>query len=905
MALAVGTRLGAYEIIGPLGAGGMGEVYRARDTKLNREVAIKVLLAAVANDADRLVRFSREAQMLAALNHPNIAHIHGVEDADGVRALVMELVEGPTLADRIAQGAIPVDEALLIAKQIAEALEVAHAQGIIHRDLKPANIKVRPDGTVKVLDFGLAKALDPAAGTSADAAISPTISLHATQAGVILGTAAYMSPEQARGKVVDARADIWAFGCVLFEMLTARRPFSEDDVTDTIVAIVSKEPDWEALPPAASAFRPLLTRCLKKNPKQRLQAIGDARIAIEELFHGTSPEMSFAPAAATPSFRAGWMPVAGLAVGALIATLVMWPLTKPGPQPDVMTSRFEIVPPPAQALSIQAADRNVAISRDGRHIVYRAGPPTQLVVRTIDRVDARPLGGTAGARYPFFSPDGQWVGFFDGTALKKVPVTGGAVITICQSRIPRGASWGDDRTIVFATQDTATGLLRVSAGGGEPTVLTTPDAANGERDHFHLSMLPNGRGILFTIAPVNPADPFQIAVLDLKTGSRKTLIRGGSLPEYVESGHLLYAVAGTLSAVRFDLARLEVQSDPMRVVGDVGAPDGVAANYAISRQGTLVHVTAEGVDTPRSLVWVDRTGREMPIGAPLHIYSTPRLSPDGTRIAVTIRERQNDIHVFDFERRTLMPLAASPGAESRPIWSSDGQRIVFASARDGATNLYEQAADGSGAVTRLTNGPDPQVPSWVSPDGSGILGSEISPTTAGDVVWFPLKGRSNQSPASAGSSSPVERLVHSAAIDTFPELSPNGRYVAYQSNESGQDEVYVRPFPRVTDGVWQVSTGGGTRAAWAINGRELFYLDPMNALTAVPVQTSGATPVFGNPAKLFDHTADGPYSPRDYDVAADGRFLIVKRNISADRKPAAIVVVLNWHEELKQRVPIR
>nr|MBA3477756.1 protein kinase [Lautropia sp.] len=896
--------LGPYEIAAQIGVGGMGEVYRATDTDLARQVAIKVLPASVAADPDRLARFDREAKTLAALNHPNIAAIYGLEKSSGITALVMELVEGPTLAALIAKAAIPTDEALSIARQIAEALEAAHEQGIIHRDLKPANIKLRPDGTVKVLDFGLAKALE-SAPNAGDFTASPTITSPAmTQAGVILGTAAYMAPEQARGKTVDKRADIWAFGCVLFEMLTGARAFNGDDLTDTIVAVVGKEPDWQALPAGASCVRPLLGRCLKKDPKQRLQAIGDARIQIDELMSGTSDEVAPNGDLAI-SRRVAPAAIAGLACGALIAALVTWAVIRPATQPPGQSWRFEIVPLPAQALSTQDADRNIAISPDGRHIVYRAGPPTQLVVRATDRLDARPLEGTADARYPFFSPNGQWIGFFDGATLKRVSVTGGPVITICPSRIPRGASWGDDGTIVFATQDTATGLLRVSAGGGEPTVLTRPDAAQGERDHYHPSLLPDGRGILFTTVPLNPAEPTQVAVMDLKTGQRKTLIRNGSQPEYVETGHLLYVVAGTLSAVRFDLGRLEVQSDPMLVVDDVGELDRVSADYTVSRQGTLVHVTVGAADTPGSLVWVDRTGRETPIGAPLHIYSTPRLSPDGTRIAVTIREQQDDVHVFDLKRGTLMRLASSSSDECCPIWTPDGQRIVFASDRNGAFNLYAQAADGTGRVERLTTSANSQHPGWVAPDGSGVLGSEISPTSAGDVLWFPLQAPSSLSAATppSSSSSPVERLVQSAAIDYFPEVSPNGRYVAYQSNESGRDQVYVRPFPRVNDGVWPVSPSGGTRPAWAKTGRELFYLDPTRALTAVPVQTSGATFVFGNSEKLFDTIVERSYSPRDYDVAPDGRFLMIKRNVLSDQKPAAMVVVVNWFEELKRLLP--
>jgi serine/threonine-protein kinase len=770
----------------------MGEVYRATDTKLKRQVALKILPPAFAADHDRLARFQREAEVLASLNHPHIAAIYGLEEGSGVTALVMELVEGEDLSQRIARGAIPIDEALPMAKQIAEALEAAHEQGIIHRDLKPANIKVRGDGTVKVLDFGLAKALAPAAASDTAAALanSPTVTGPApTLAGIILGTAAYMAPEQAKGKPVDRRADVWALGAVLYEMLTGQRAFKGEDTIDTIASVVGKEPDWQALPAAASSLRPLLRRCLNRDPKQRLQAIGDARIQIEELMSGTSDDAAASHDPAR-SRRVAPVAIAGLACGALIAALVTWALIRPATQLQRQSWRFEIVPLPAQALSIQEADRNIAISPDGRHIAYRAGPPTQLAVRDTDRLDARPLEGTAHARNPFFSPNGQWIGFFDGAALKKVSATGGPVITICPSRIPRGASWGDDGTIVFATQDTATGLMRVSAGGGEPAVLTRPDTAQGERDHVHPSLLPDGRGILFTIVPSNAAEPKQVAVLDLKTGQRRTLIRGGSQPEYVETGHLLYVVTGTLSAVRFDLARLEVQSDPVLVVNDVGEPDRSTVDYTVSRQGTLVHVKVGAVDSPRSLVWVDRTGRETPTGAPLHIYSTPRLSPDGTRIAVTIREPEADIHVFDLKRGTLMRLASSSSVESSPIWTPDGRRIVFASERNGASNLYAQAADGSGTVERLTTGADPQLPGWVAPDASGILGSEISPTTAGDVVWFHSRPRP-ASPQRVRHPAPVRRSNGSCILRPSI-ISPRSRPTDPTSRTNRMNQVGIR-----------------------------------------------------------------------------------------------------------------
>jgi hypothetical protein len=557
LALTPGTSLGPYEIVSAIGAGGMGEVYRATDSNLKRSVAIKVLPASVAADADRLARFQREAEVLASLNHPNIGAIYGLEKTADLTALVMELVEGEDLSQRIARGAIPIDEALPIAKQIADALEAAHEQGTIHRDLKPANIKVRPDGTVKVLDFGLAKAMEPTGAMSANVTASPTITTPAmlTGVGVILGTAAYMSPEQAKGRPADRRSDIWAFGCVLYEMVTGRRAFQGDDVTDTIVAVLSTDPDWQILPATALPLRLLLERCLKKDSRQRLQAIGDARIEMEELIAGRAPNITNAERDGVT--RRGWpRAIAAVVCGAAGGALAMWTVGRT-PQLRAPVSRFAIVPAPAQSLAMQGADRDVAISPDGRYIVYRADPGlAQLVVRPIDRIDAHSLGNITNARQPFFSPDGQWIGFFDGSGLKKVSTAGTAPVALVKTYVvPRGASWGDDNTIVFATHDTSRGLLRIPASGGELTVLTRPDPTKGEKNHWQPSLLPGSRGILFTIIPINPTDLPQVAVLDLDSGQRKTLIRGGSQPEYVSSGtwcmrpRAPYTPSGSISGV--------------------------------------------------------------------------------------------------------------------------------------------------------------------------------------------------------------------------------------------------------------------------------------------------------------------------------------------------------------------
>ena len=568
-----GQRIGAYQIDAWIGAGGMGEVYRARDTRLNRLVAIKVLLPGVASDPDRLTRLSREAQVLASLNHPHIAQIHGLEDAGGVRALVMELIEGPTLADRIATAAIPVGEALPMAKQIAEALEAAHERGIIHRDLKPANIKVREDGTVKVLDFGLAKALDSTGNSgvaSGEAVASPTLGAKATDASLIVGTAAYMSPEQARGKALDRRADLWAFGCVLYEMLTGRQAFDGESRTAVMAAVGRNEPDWTMLPAGTPAtVQTMLRRCLTTDRARRLDSAAAARLEIDDAL----TTLAAGTPVRGPSPRR--TPLVALATGAgvaVVTAIVTWSLTGPAAQAPAQASRFAIVTPLAQPLNVSSADRDLALSPDGRHLVYRAGRTTTsgsfLMLRAIDRLDARPVADIANAYGPFFSPDSQWIGFFERGEIKKVAVAGGPIITVGPfTGASLGASWGDDNTIVFATDDTRTGLWRVSADGGTPVVLTTPDPAQLESDHAFPSVLPGARHVLFTIAAAGRPESAQISVLDMKTGERKTLVRGGNQAEYIDdggagqAGHVIFAVAGTLRAIRFDPLRLAVGGD--------------------------------------------------------------------------------------------------------------------------------------------------------------------------------------------------------------------------------------------------------------------------------------------------------------------------------------------------------
>ena len=900
-----GQRIGVYQIAARIGRGGMGEVYRAHDTTLNRDVAIKVLLPAVANDPDRLARFSREAQLLASLNHPHIAQIYGLEDAGGLHALVMELVDGPTLSDRIALGAIPLDEALPIAKQIAEALEAAHERGIVHRDLKPANIKIREDGTVKLLDFGLAKALATASGAGVGPTSSPAHGVLATDAHLILGTAAYMSPEQARGRPVDARADIWAFGVVVFEMLAGHRLFTGETISDTLASVLKTDPDWHALPAAVPpSLRRLLRWCLEKDPRRRLQAIGDARVLIDDLLGGV-PDDTVATRPRVPRLwivaAAGVVFVAG-AVAASLSTLA---LTRPAPaKPQPV--RFAIVPPAAQPIT--GLYRNLAVSPDGTHIVYAsgAGSESRLMVRAIDQLDAVPIGGITDASGPFFSPDGRWIGFFSGAVggeLKKVSITGGPPVSLGRTRgNSGGASWGPDDTIVFATlPSTGIGLLRVPAAGGEPTVLTTPDAALGELNHLFPSVLPGGRAILFTITSRGPIENAQVAVLDLTTGQHKTLIRGGSQAEYVEPGYLVYAAAGTLRAVRFDPVRLEVSSDSVPVVESVRTRSSGAAEFSVSQQGALVYVTGGSTEATRSLVWVDRKGHEEPIAAQPRAYVMLRLSPDGTRVAVYISDQDLDIWIWDLARETLTRLTEAPGVDWHPVWTPDGRRIVFSSERvAGKSNLFWQAADNTGTAERLTTNPNRQGPTSISPDGTRLIVQQNMPNTGWDLRVL----RMDDSPPT-GDSRPTEPLVQTTAAELDGQLSPDGHWLAYQSDESGQNQIWVRPFPNVDGGHWQISSSGGITPVWARNGRELFYLDGNNAVTSVPIQT---TPTFsaGSPTKLFDGRYVGSPFWRTYDVSPDGRrFLMIKDNAAHDQAsaPANIVVVLNWLEELKQRVP--
>ena len=895
----------------------MGEVYRARDSKLNREVAIKILLPEVAGDADRLARFRREAQVLASLNHPNIAHIHGLEEGEAGPFLVMELVEGPTLADRIATGPIAIGEAIPIARQIADALEAAHERGIIHRDLKPANIKVSDDGAVKVLDFGLAKALDPQDASPSSAA-TPTITTPAmTGMGMILGTAAYMSPEQAKGRVVDKRSDVWAFGCVLYEMLTARRAFDGEDVTDTIAAVVRGDPDWSALPAdAPPQIRLLLKRCLEKDRRARVSDIGVARFLMNETIAAPSPAMLVSPRSRrAPALAA----VVGLAIGA-IATTMIWRAWPAEPERGAPV-RFVFAPPPSQPLIIQGTDRDVAIAPDGSFIVYRSGTSGQtqpsFSVRGVNELEPRLLAGTTNGRFPFISPDGRWVGFQAGSEIRKVAVAGGPATRITSiSGLPRGATWGEDNYIIFGSPN---GLRRVHADGGEPTVLTTIDPDNVEQ-HVLPHLLPGGKWLVFTVFPGTDYLAARLEALELETGQRKLLLPAGQDAAYVHSGHLVYGMASpreaesrfqaSLRAVRFDPVRVEVIGDPVSLIEPVRSGTSPTVNYSVSQRGDLVFVPGGGgfaAPAARTLTWVNRQGKETAVDAPPRTYAVARLSPDGTRVALDVRDQTMDISIWDLSRRTLSPLSRHAAQDLSPIWTTDSKHVIWTSTRGGGNpNLYWQAADGTGDAERLTVSVNNQFPTSTTPDGDIVVvfGASGNNKNGIDLFTVALKDPAHK----------AEPLIAAEGMDYGAEVSPDGKWLAYHSNISGEFQVYVRPFPNVQDGRVQISTAGGTRAAWSRNGRELFYLDHEGLLTSVAIPAApGATFAAGPPVKILNKkyyagaTLLG-LDLRGYDISPDGqRFLMIKEPESPApvTQSANMVLVLNWIGELKARLPSR
>ena len=896
----IGKTLGHYEIIAPLGAGGMGEVYRARDTTLDREVAIKVLPEDFATDAGRLARFEREAKLLASLNHPNIATIFGFEESDGVRFISMELVEGDSLAERIeASGHIEVDEALEIARRIALALEAAHEAGVIHRDLKPANVQVASDGTVKVLDFGLAKAYEAEGSEpSSDLSHSPTM-MATTGTGVIMGTAPYMSPEQARGQPVDKRADIWAFGCVLYEMLTGERTFDGKTVSDTLASILKEEPDWAAVPePTPAMIQHVLRRCLEKDPSLRLHDIADARIEIVNTIADPDGGLTLVAGSGEATRPSWWRylptPVAaGLGVAAVAATFLA-----------VSTSmrQLPIAPEAAMRLEVRLTDDGllplgVVLSPDGTQIAYVLGSgitETELYVRSFDE-----LGGvrlvSGSPHSPFFSPDGQWVGYFDGSDLKKVPVTGSTPQTVVSSDVvPATGTWGADNTIIFGS--IGGGLFRVSADGGEPESLTRLD--QGENAHVFPQLLPDGNALLFTTVDLD--NSMATEVLDLETRTRRVVRQGGQ-GRYAPTRHLVYQDQGTLFAVPFDLGQLQVKGSAVPVVqGLATILDSEAAAFDFSSTGTLAYLGGAAGSQTYPVVWVDRQGNTTPLWDEPGVYSTPRLSPDGTRLAVQASRNDNeDVWIYDLERGAPTRLTSDAARDTNPVWSPDGQFLAFSSDRDGPPNMYRTRADGSGTVARLTESDRAQFPESWSADGGLLAYAEAGLGTNYDLWVLPLEGDAEP-----------RVIANSAALDTWLAFSPNGRWIAYASFESGRPEVYVQSFPP-GPGRHQVSIGGGSQPRWSGDGRELFYRT-YTGIMVVAVETEGDSFGYGTTEQLFEGSfrggvygmIDTGFVYPDYDVTADGqRFVMFPGRSQRQNDSDHVTLITNWFDELKRLVP--
>ena len=917
MSALYGARLGPYTILAPLGAGGMGEVYRATDTRLKRQVAIKILPASLADDADRLARFQREAEVLASLNHPHIATVYGFEDGNGTKALVMELVEGPTLADRIAHGPLAVDEALPIARQIAEALEAAHERGIIHRDLKPANIKVREDGTVKVLDFGLAKLAERDGSIVPgrdDSAQSPTLTSPAamTAMGVILGTAAYMSPEQARGRTVDKRTDIWAFGAVLYEMLTGARAFEGENVTDTLASVVKSTPNWTALPAdAPSAVVTLVQRCLEKDRQKR---IGDIAVARFLLADPATLEVSpTPPAPRSMSERRTWRQAWPWVFAALLAGAVAgWFLPRQPPgAPPVMHLQMSV--PPAERLvgsiaSVRPSRTAMAITPDGRTVVFAGtrGGVTQLYVRALDRSDATPLAGTEGANAPFFSPDGAWIGYWADNRIKKVPSAGGpsAVVAEVPGNRHWGASWADDGSIFVAG---ASGIVRVSSEGGTPAAVTTPDSSKGER-HLLPHALPRG-GLLFTSVIPDEWTTANVVLQSPEIGEPRVLVPGADA-RYVGTGHLAYMKAGTLMAVPFNVQSLQITGAPVALIDGVmqgiNAPNGGdetgAGQFAVSASGTLVYAGG-GIGPVRkhSMMWVDRRGAAQPLGSWIGPYMSPRLSPDGGRIAVAARRgasRPTDVWVYDVARDAPTRLTFEASNNS-PVWSPDGKRLVA-----GAGNLHLIDAYGGRTPERLGTSEQLQMPSSWSSGGNAIV--FVQRPGEGDAstgIWVLEMNEPD------GARKP--RLFLQSRFNlTHPDMSPDGRLIAYVSNESGAQEIYVQPYPGPGEKI-RISRNGGTEPIWTANGKELVYraFTP-SGVAFVGVAIRSTAPFRADPPQVLFETKHGEYdstSPvRGWDASADGRrFLLVKSVALEDTPVTALHVVLNWAEDLTRLVPSR
>ena len=915
MSIQTGTRLGSYEIDTAIGAGGMGQVYRARDTKLGRSVAIKVLPPSFANDPQRVARFEREAQLLAALNHPHIASIYGFEESAGLRFLILELVDGQTLADRLpgaAAAGLGLDESLRIARQVVDALEAAHEKGIVHRDLKPGNIALTSDGQVKVLDFGLARFDSGDAPSAVDMAHSPTLTFAATQAGMILGTSAYMSPEQAKGRVADKRSDVWAFGCVLFEMLTGRRAFEGEDSSDTIAAVLRGEPDWSAIPAGTPpVIHRLLRRCLAKDPRERLRDIGDVRFDLAEATtSGTSIAVAAAPTAIAGGTRRArarasipWG-FAALAVVTMAVLAVMRPW-RAHEAPVPMTLNAELG---ADASLNTLVGASAVLSPDGQTLAFVASGSddsgTKLYLRRLDHLIATLLAGTDDAAGPFFSPDGQWVAFFAGGKLKKISVTGGASVTLADAPTARGGSWGDDNVIVFQPgSNPGSSLVSVPAGGGTTSPLSK--SVPGEIMHRWPQVLPGGRGVLFTASSPSSFDTADIVVQPLPDGEPKVVHRGGYHARYVPSGHLVYLHKGTLFAALFDIERMEVTGQAVPVVEGVATnPNTGSTQIAISQGGTAVYLPGGSETNEVPVSWLDRAGNTAVLRSAPANWSSPGFSPDGERLAMDVFDgSQADVWTYDIPRETMTKLTFDAADDVRPVWSPDGRRIAFASRRGTKApfSVYWQRADGTGDVQLLVKGTNDLFPGSFHPSGKFLAYFELDAKTAGNLMILPIDG---DEATGFKPGTPIE-FLKTDLMENSPTFSPDGRWIAYISLESGRPEIYVRPFPG-PGGKWQISNGPADDPLWSRTRNELFYTVGSGDLQMMvaPYRTEGDSFRAEKPRLLSETRISGRPRPpsRDVDVHPDGqRFAVAPRaqNVTA-AKQDKVVFVFNFFEQLKR-----
>ena len=903
MATIVGQKIGVYQVLSLIGSGGMGEVYRARDTRLKRDVAIKVLPDGFSTDPDRLARFQREAEVLATLSHSNIAAVYGLEKSGDVTGIVLELVEGDTLAEIIARGPIAVHDALPMARQIADALEAAHEKGVVHRDLKPANVKVTPEGKVKVLDFGLAKMLEPEP-VSTSLTASPTFGAQPTYAGMIVGTASYMSPEQARGKNVDRRTDIWAFGCVLYEMLTARKAFEGGEtISDAIAAVLKNDVEWSALPPdTPSHIRTLLRRCLQRDVQKRLPHIGIARIEIDEGDAHNHVSVN------TPTKSAKWQrnlpwiaTVLGLAF-AVIALLYRKPLPVPTGEPARVSA--ELGGEFSLATTETTPGDSLALSNDGKLLAFVGvtGQTRQLYIRRLNELKASAIEDTEGASHPFFSPDGRWIGFFTRGRLKKISITGGPSQLLAEVTNDRGGAW-EPNGIVFSPTLNAVGLQRVSEAGGKPENVT--NLATGENTHRWPQVLPNSKGILFTSrnARGQQFDDAYIVVQPLPSGTPKVVLRGGYHGRYVASGHLVYIHDGTLMAAPFNLDRLEVTGDAVPVVENVASYPGTGGSqFAISGNGTLVFLPGTSVGNYQPITWLSRDDKVTTLQAVASNWSSPRFSPDGRRLAIDImsNNRNVDVWVYDWMRDVLSQLTFDPTDESSPVWTPDGRRIVFSSTRGGmAPNLYWQPADG-GEVQRLTESSNFQRPGSWHPSGKYFVFEEDAPLpgTGPDLMILPMEG-DEKSGWKPGKPTP---FLKTPAFERGPRFSRDGRWIAYYSSETGQNEVYVRPF-QGPDAKWLISVGGGDQPVWSRHRNELLYRTRDNHIMVVSYNTEGSSFKAEKP-RLWSSKG---MVPRDrewpFDIHPDGERLAVALPPSALAEANKVVFIFNFFEELRRIAP--